>query len=131
MDDDYNGRRPKWKTNKIEDDKKWKTTEIEDKTNKNWDKSTVENSIVNEKKKSEKPNQVVEDKDKNKEMNVWDFRVMNISKVSLTSLENSQWVDDDIIKISLALKQKEIDKTTDKILFCESIHHPINQGIGQ
>ena len=50
-------------------------------------------------------------------MDIWDFKVMNVSKESLTSLENSQWVDDDIIKISLALKQKEINKTTDKILF--------------
>ena len=47
-----------------------------------------------------KPNQVVEDKDKSKEMDIWDFKVMNVSKESLTSLENSQWVDDDIIKLS-------------------------------
>ena len=94
---------------------KRKLNENEDNTNKSIDKST--NNSVDEKKKPEKPNQVVEDKDKNKEMNVWDFKVMNISKESLTSLENTQWVDDDIIKISLALKQKEVNKTTDKILF--------------
>ena len=59
----------------------------------------------------------MEDKDKSKEMDICDFKVMNVSKESLMSLENSQWVDDDIIKISLALKQKEVNKTTDKILF--------------
>ena len=119
MEDNQNGRRPKLKTTKMEDNKKWKTTEIEDKTNKNWDKSTVENSIVNEKKKSEKPDQVVKDK----EMNVLDFKVMNISKESLTSLENTQWVDDQMINISLALKQKEVDKITDKILW---VHPSLN-----
>ena len=51
-------------------------------------------------------------KDKDKEMNVLDFKVMNISKESLTSLENTQWVDNQMINISLALK--EVDKITDK-----------------
>ena len=76
-----------------------------------------------------KTNQVVEDKDKSKEMDkgkemdkskemdICNFEVMNISKESLASLERSQWVDDDMIKLSLALKQKEINKSTDKILF--------------
>ena len=34
MKDDYNGRRPKWKTNKMEDDQKWKTAKMED--DKKW-----------------------------------------------------------------------------------------------
>ena len=93
--------------------KKRKLNESEDKRNKNRDKLTVENSIENEKKKSEKPDQVVKDK----EMNVLDLKVMKISKESLTSLEDTQWVDDQMINISFALKQNEIDKITNKIIF--------------
>ena len=34
MEDDQNGRRPKWKTTKMEDDQNgWKTTQIEDDPN--------------------------------------------------------------------------------------------------
>jgi len=67
-----------------------KHSESEDKTNKNRDKSTEENGIEKEKKKSEKPDQVVKDK----EMNVLDFKVMKISVESLSSLEDTQRVDD-------------------------------------
>ena len=78
--------------------KKRKLNENEDNTNKSIDKSS--NNSVDEKKKPVKSNQVVEDKDKSKEMDICDFKVMNASKESLASLENSQWVDDDIIKLS-------------------------------
>ena len=50
-------------------------------------------------------------------MNILDFKVMKISKESLTSLEDTQWVDDQMINISFALKQNEVNKTMDKILF--------------
>ena len=43
-----------------------------------------------------KTDQVVKDK----EMNVLDFKGMKISKESLKSLEDTQWVDDQMIKIS-------------------------------
>merc|ERR1711874_665897 len=82
-------------------------------TNKNRDKSTEENGIEKEKNKSEKSNEVVKDK----EMNVLDFTAMKISEESLKSLEDTRWVDDQMIYISLALKQNEINKATDKILF--------------
>ena len=81
-----------------------------------------------EKMKSVKPNQVVEDKDKSKDMDICDFKVINVSKESLASLENSQWVGDAIIKLSLAIKQKEINKITENILFV-SVCYAINQGI--
>ena len=90
-----------------------KHCESEDKTNKNRDKPTEENGIEKEKKKSEKSNEVVKDK----EMNVLDFTVMKISEESLKSLEDTQWVDDQMIYISLAMKQNEVDRATDKILF--------------
>ena len=92
---------------------KRKHCESEDKTNTNRDKSTVENDIEKEKKKSERSNEVVKDK----EMNVLDFTAMKISEEILKSLEDTQWVDDQMIYISLALKQNEINKATDKILF--------------
>ena len=50
-------------------------------------------------------------------MNVLDFKLMKISEESLTSLEDTQWVDDQMIKISFAIKQNEVNKATDKILF--------------
>merc|ERR1712105_472457 len=92
-----------------------KHCESEDKTNtnKNRDKSTEENGIEKEKKKSEKSNEVVKDN----EMNVLDFTAMKISEESLKSLEDTQWVDDQMIYISLAFKQYKINKATDKIIF--------------
>ena len=33
MEDDQNGRRPKWKMTKMEDDQKWKMTKMEDDQN--------------------------------------------------------------------------------------------------
>ena len=35
----------------------------------------------------------------------------------MRSLEDTQWVDDQMIKISFAIKQNEVNKATDKILF--------------
>ena len=90
-----------------------KINESEDKTNKNRQKSIVKNSIEKENKQSKKTDQVVKDK----EMNVLDFKGMKISKESLKSLEDTQWVDDQMIKISFSFKQNEVDKITDKILF--------------
>ena len=50
-------------------------------------------------------------------MNLLDFNVIKISEESMRSLEDRKWVDDQMIAISLDIKQNEVNKTTDKVLF--------------